>query len=67
VRDVTFREDDSRARDRSAARNLALLRKIALNLAARDHGSRTSRRGQRKKGAWNANYMPQIITNQAHA
>jgi hypothetical protein len=66
VRDVIFREDDSRARDRTAARNLALLRKIA-SLVARDRGSRTSRRGQRKKGAWNDNYMPQIITNQAHA
>jgi predicted transposase YbfD/YdcC len=32
VLDVTFREDDSRVRDRTAARNLALLRKIALNL-----------------------------------
>jgi hypothetical protein len=34
VLDVTFREDDSRVRDRTAARNLALLRKIALNLVA---------------------------------
>jgi predicted transposase YbfD/YdcC len=32
VLDITFREDDSRVRDRTAARNLALLRKIALNL-----------------------------------
>ena len=31
VLDVTFREDDSRVRDRAAARNLALLRGIALN------------------------------------
>src|SRR3954465_5094003 len=36
VLDVTFREDDSRVRDRTAARNLALLRKIALNLVAAD-------------------------------
>src|ERR687889_1320932 len=35
VLDVTFREDDSRVRDRRAARNLALLRKIALNLVGR--------------------------------
>jgi len=32
VLDVTFREDDSRVRDRTAARNLAILRKIAINL-----------------------------------
>ncbi len=34
VLDVTFREDDSRVRDRTAARNFALLRKIALDLVA---------------------------------
>src|SRR5215212_2151661 len=33
VLDVTFREDASRVRARNAARNLALLRKVALNLA----------------------------------
>jgi hypothetical protein len=54
-------------RDRTAARNLALLRKIALNLVARDRGSQTSLRGRRKKAAWNDDYMFQIITSQAHA
>src|SRR3954469_14085638 len=48
VLDVTFREDDSRVRDRTAARNLALLRKIALNLVAKDRSSRASLRGRRK-------------------
>ena len=67
VLDVTFREDDSRVRDRTAARNLALLRKIALNLVARDRRSRTSLRGRRKKAAWKDAYMLQIIANQAHA
>ena len=71
VLDVTFREDDSRVRvrvrDRTAARNLALLRKIALNLVARDRSGRTSLRGRRKKAAWNDAYMLQIIANQAHA
>src|SRR4051812_7918461 len=36
VLDVTFREDDSRVRDRHAARNLAALRRIAINLPAPD-------------------------------
>src|SRR3712207_8191949 len=66
VLNVIFREDDSRVRDRTAARNLALLRKIALNLVARDRSSRTSLRGRRKKAAWNDTYMLQIIANQAH-
>ena len=67
VLDVTFREDDSRVRDRTAARNLALLRKIALNLVARDRDSRASLRGRRKKAAWDDGYMLQIITGQPHA
>jgi predicted transposase YbfD/YdcC len=67
VLDVTFREDDSRVRDRTAARNFALVRKIALNLVARDRSTRTSLRGRRKKAAWNDHYMLQIITSQAHA
>jgi predicted transposase YbfD/YdcC len=67
VLDVTFREDDSRVRDRTAARNLALLRKIALNLLAGDRGSRASLRGRRKMAAWNDDYMFRIIAGQAHA
>jgi putative SOS response-associated peptidase YedK len=45
--------DDPRCmeRDRTAARNFALLRKIALNLVARDRSGRTSLRGRRKKAA----------------
>ena len=54
-------------RDRTAARNLALLRKIALNLVARDRSGHTSLRGRRKRAAWNDDHMLQIIANQAHA
>src|SRR5512144_600218 len=61
VLDVTFREDDSRVRDRTAARNLAVLRKIALNLLAADRATRTSVRGRRKKAAWNDAYMHRLI------
>jgi len=67
VLDVTFREDDSRVRDRTAARNFALVRKIALNLVAADRSSQTSVRGRRKKAAWNDDYMLRIITRQVHA
>src|ERR687894_2536805 len=67
VLDLTFREDDSRVRDRTAARNLALLRKIALNLVARDRRGRASLRGRRKRAAWNDAYMLRIIAGQGHA
>ena len=54
-------------RDRTAGRNLALLRKVALNLVARDRGSRGSLRGRRKKAAWSDDYMLQLIVGHAHA
>ena len=43
VLDVTFREDDSRVRDQRAARNLAVLRRIAINLVGRDGSTKASR------------------------
>jgi predicted transposase YbfD/YdcC len=61
VLDVTFREDDSRVRDRIAARNLAILRKIALNLMSRDRTARVSMRARRKQAAWNDNYMLKLL------
>ena len=61
VLDVTFREDDSRVRDRTATRNLALLRKIALNLVGRDRSTRTSVRAKRKRAAWNDDYMLRLL------
>ena len=61
VLDVTFREDDSRVRDPTAARNFALLRKMALNLVSQDRTSKASLRAKRKKAAWNDNYMQQLL------
>ncbi len=69
VLDVTFsgeplgstREDESRVRDRTAARNLALLRKIALNIVGRDRTSKASVRARRKKAAWNDAYMLKLL------
>jgi len=43
------------------------LRKIALDLVAKDRGSRASLRGRRKKAAWNDDYMLQLIVGRAHA
>jgi hypothetical protein len=82
VLDVTFREDDSRVRDRRAelpeaprvrrtggvaaegARNLALLRKVALNIVGRDRTSKASVRARRKKAAWNDSYMLQLLVGE---
>jgi predicted transposase YbfD/YdcC len=61
VLDVTFREDDSRVRDRTAARNLAILRKIAINLMGRNQTPRISMRARRKQAAWNDDYMLSLL------
>src|SRR3954447_5798299 len=67
VLDVTFREDDSRVRHRTAARNLALVRKIALNLIGRDRASTDSVRARRKRAAWNDDYMFQILAGSSQS
>ncbi|MBV8870240.1 MAG: transposase, partial [Acetobacteraceae bacterium] len=61
VLDVTFREDDSRVRDRAAARNLALPRETALNVVGRDKASKASVRARRKKAAWNDSHTLQPL------
>ena len=61
VVDVTFREDASRVRERNAARNLALLRKIALNLARADTTLKASLRGKRKYAGWDDAFMAALI------
>jgi predicted transposase YbfD/YdcC len=66
VLDVTFREDDSRVRDRTAARNLAILRKIAINLivVAEQPGSACGAAASKPSGMmnicclfWRADFM----------
>ena len=61
VVDVRFREDDSRVRNRTAARNLALLRTIALNIVGRDKTTKASVRAKRKRAAWNDSYMLKLL------
>jgi predicted transposase YbfD/YdcC len=61
VLDVIFREDASRVRERNAARNLALLRKVALNLARADGSLKASLRGKRKSAGWDDAFMATLI------
>jgi hypothetical protein len=44
-----------------AARNLAILRKIAINLMGRDRTPRISMRARRKQAAWNDDYMLALL------
>ncbi len=61
VLDVTFREDASRVRERNAARNLALLRRIALNLARADSTLKASLKGKRKYAGWDNSFMATLM------
>ena len=61
VLDVTFREDASRVRERNAARNLALLRRIALNLVRADTSLKASLKGKRKYAGWGDTFMASLI------
>jgi predicted transposase YbfD/YdcC len=61
VLDVGFREDASRIRDRRAARNLALLRRIALNLARAGTALEASLKGKRKYAGWDDAFMAALI------
>ena len=59
--DVTCSEDDSRVRDPTAARNFALLHKIAVNLVGQDRSSQASIHTKRKPAAWNDDYVLQLL------
>lgn len=64
VLDVSWGEDACQVRDLTAARNLALLRKITLNLA-RQRGQQGSKRislkNVRNLAAWDANYRNRLL------
>jgi predicted transposase YbfD/YdcC len=60
VMDVVFGEDQSRARAGYAAQNLALLRRLALNLLKREKKNR-SVRGKQKDAGWNNAYLLKVL------
>ncbi len=61
VLDVVFREDDCRTRSGYGAENLALLRKITLNVLRQDNHKRKSIRGRRKIAGWNNDYLTKLL------
>lgn len=58
--DVTFREDDCRVRQRHAAENLALLRRVALSLLKR-HPSKGSIATKRYDAALDTSFLQEIL------
>ena len=62
--DVTFREDDSRIRDRNAAQNFALLRRVALSLL-RQHPGQGSIATKRYTAALDVEFLEEVLRDVA--
>jgi predicted transposase YbfD/YdcC len=60
VLEVTFKEGENRTRRGHGAENLALLRKLALNITEKEP-SQGSKKGKRKKAGRDDNYLLTII------
>ena len=63
VLDVTFDEDQSRARDRYLADNLSWLRRFAISLL-KQHPSRHSIKGKSEIAGWDNDFLLQVLTTQ---
>jgi predicted transposase YbfD/YdcC len=62
VLDVAFREDESRVRVGHAAENLAIVRRIALNLIRLDRGRKGSVHTKRLLAAWEHDYLLHLLS-----
>lgn len=58
--DVTFREDDSRLRNRQAADNLAWLKRFAISLL-KQQTDKESIAMRRRMAGWNPEYLAQVV------
>jgi predicted transposase YbfD/YdcC len=61
VLDVTFNEDQSRARERRLADNLAWLRRFAIGLF-KQHPSQHSIKGKQQIAGWNNDFLTEVLT-----
>lgn len=59
--DMTFREDESRIRDRTLRENFAWLNRFLLSLL-KQHPSKNSVVGKRRGCAWNDDFLLQVLT-----
>jgi hypothetical protein len=68
VLDMVFDEDQSRIRDRNAATNLALLRKLGLALLKREQSDpRMSIKMKRRRVGWDNDYLFTVLAAVARA
>ena len=59
--DMIFREDEQRKRNKYAAQNFAVIRKIALNLLKKEGSKKLSLRTKRLKAAWDSEFLLKIL------
>lgn len=62
VLDLAFREDESRVRSGHAARNLSVLRHLALNLLRSEHSKRVGIHAKRLIASANPAYLLKVLT-----
>lgn len=62
ILDVAFREDDSRVRVEHGAENVAILRRIALNLLRQDTTTKAGIHARRLKAGWDEQYLLHLLT-----
>jgi predicted transposase YbfD/YdcC len=63
VLDVTFNEDQSRARERRLADNLSWLRRFGISLL-KQHPSKDSLKGKRQIAGWSNEFLTQVLATQ---
>jgi predicted transposase YbfD/YdcC len=61
VLDIAFREDESRVRKDHAPRNLALLRRLALNLLKQESSLKVGVKAKRLRAGWDATYLLKVL------
>lgn len=61
VLDIAFREDESRVRKDHAPRNLALLRRLALNLLKQETSLKVGVKAKRLRAGWDAPYLLKLL------
>jgi len=61
VLDIAFREDESRVRKDHAPRNLALLRRLALNLLKQETSLKVGVKAKRLRAGWDAPYLLKVL------
>ena len=62
VLDVGFKEDNSRIRTGNSSENMAIVRKVGLNLLKQEKTLKGGIEKKRKKAGWDLNYLTQVAT-----